>query len=151
MSVRQGQNQLQPISFNVSYTLREYLDFVRNHALIVMNQELALRGKGPLERLPLITLPFVLFPAAIGFFFKKREMPVCCFGIDEDGIVRTTNDGPYEMPWKDVVSIHRYPCGYLVTSTSGAFPLPNRCFDAAQACAFDELVETKLSELREAT
>jgi len=138
---------LLPITFSVSYTLAEYLDFVKNHALIVTNSELATRGKPALAKLPAFLAPFILVPAAIGFYFKKRDMPVCAFKIDTDAIVRTTNDGPYEMRWDQVRSIHRYPLGYLVASKDGAFPLPRRCFDSIQFNALEVLIDKRLSEL----
>lgn len=132
---------MHPITFSVSYTLREYLDFVHHHALVIMNQELLSRNKPPMNKMPIWIIPFILIPAAMGFIFKKREMPVCKFRIDECGIVRTTDAGPYEMLWQDVAAIHKYPSGYLVTCATGAFPLPNRCFDSGQFAEFSALVE----------
>ena len=140
-----------PITFSVSYTLKEYLDFVKNHALVVTNSELATRGKPTLGKMPIFVLPFILLPAAVGFYFKKRDMPVCDFKIDALSIVRTTADGPYEMPWEQVVSIYKYPKGYLVSSAAGAFPLPHRCLDSAQHLQLEALIDKRLSELGVAT
>jgi hypothetical protein len=116
-----------------------------------MNQELVSRDKGTIEKLPFIAVPFILVPAAIGFFFKKRAMPVCHYRIDESKIVITTDDRPYEMGWKNVVAVYSYPRGYLLTSSTGAFPLPHRCFDASQASALNALLEGRKSELQATT
>jgi hypothetical protein len=92
-------------------------------------------------------LPLILLPAVIGFYFKKRVMPLCAFKIDANGIERTTNAGRYELPWDRVVAIHKYPQGTLIASATGAMPLPRRCLDASQLARLNELVDKRQAEI----
>ena len=141
---------MRSLTFSVSYTLGEYLSFVREHTGIVMAEERAKQGKPPRASVPAFIMVFVVAFASVSFFFKKRRMPVCDFFIDEDRIVRTTADGKLVLPWKDVTAIYRYTQGYLVAKKNGAMPLPLRCLDAEQAATLGALVEQRELELRSA-
>ena len=142
---------MQPIIFSVSYTLSEYLSFVQDHSVVVLNQELAARGKPAAKKLPAYLRPLIAAFSSIAFFFKKRHMPFCDFIIDADGIARTTSDGRYVMPWSEVVSIHRQSQGYLVANRNGAMPLPFRCLNPDQASQLASLIEKREAELGVAT
>lgn len=139
---------MQSIQFSVSYTLSEYLSFIQDHATIVMNEELAARGKPPKTKVPIVIRFFVGAFASVMFFFKKRRMPVCEFTIDEDHIARITADGKVIVPWRDVIAIHRYRNGYLVAKTGGAMPLPLRCLTPDQASVLGALIERRERELQ---
>jgi hypothetical protein len=45
--------QLEPTTFSVTYSLKEYLHFVQNHSLIVMNTELSAREKSARDKVPI--------------------------------------------------------------------------------------------------
>ena len=140
---------MQSIQFSVSYTLSEYLRFIQDHAAIVMNEELAARGKLPKTKVPFVVRFFVGAFASGMFFFKKRRMPVCEFTIDEDHITRITADGKVIVPWRDVNAIHRYRNGYLVAKIEGAMPLPLRCLTPDQASVLEALIERREHELQQ--
>src|SRR5471032_3452250 len=127
------------ISFSVSYTLREYLSFVRDHLPVGIA---LLAPEGKKKRAPSKAVyPFVLAFAAVVFFFKKRAMPVCDFVIDEKEIRRTTRGGTLVVPWSDLIAVRRYSRGFLLDKgTKGAMPLPYRCFSAEQMAAMEGLV-----------
>jgi len=149
VTVEKGDHDpMRSLTFSVSYTLGEYLSFVREHTGIVMAEERAKRGKPPRASVPAFVMLFVIPFASVAFFFKKRRMPVCDFFIDEDRIVRTTADGKLVVPWNDVTAIHRYSQGYLVAKKNGAMPLPLRCLDAEQAATLGALVERRELDLR---
>ena len=134
---------MEPITFSVTFSLKEYLHFVKNHALVVINKELITRGKPARDKVPLWLSLLILLPAATGFYFKKRAMPVCAFKIDADGIERTTNARRYAVPWERVVAIHKYPQGTLFAGATGAMPVPNRCLDASQLLRLNALIEKR--------
>jgi hypothetical protein len=127
------------IAFSVSYTLREYLSFVRDHipaALETMAAEGKAKGVTPRG-----VYPFAMAGATIAFFFKKRRMPVCDFVIDAREIRRTTRDGALVVAWSELVAVRRYSQGYFVDKGSkGAMPLPYRCFSPEQALAMEGFI-----------
>ena len=114
----------QAIRFDVVYTLREYLDFVRDHLAFVLR-----RRVGPLAGawVALIGTPI--------FLVKKHRMPRCAFRIDAHGIERETATGTLARSWAQVQAVRRYRRGYLVLLERGAMPIPLRCLDRAQEAA----------------
>ncbi len=137
------------ISFSVSYTLREYLSFVRDHVPAGIEQ---MAAAGKIKKGKKVNPRYVLWllvpVATIGFYFKKRRMPVCDFVIDEREIRRTTADGVMVVPWSKVVAIRRYTRGFLIEKSTGAMPLPYRCFSAAQASTMANLIDAHEAEGR---
>ncbi|HEY0953614.1 MAG TPA: YcxB family protein [Roseateles sp.] len=135
--------QIQPspaLTFRVSYSLSEYLSIVRDHVPDALASYEAEQGK-PLTRNPGL-LKLLLVPMlCIGFAIKKLQMPVCSFLIDADGIRRTTRLGTLEVPWADVVAVHRYTRGYLIRKTGGAMPLPYRCLTSADQQLLESFIE----------
>jgi YcxB-like protein len=134
------------ISFSVSYTLREYLSFVRDHLPVGIA---LLAPEGKKKRAPSKAVyPFVLAFAAVVFFFKKRAMPVCDFVIDDKEIRRTTRGGTLVVPWSDLIAVRRYSQGYLIDKGSkGAMPLPYRCFSPEQALMMEGFIQAFDAEL----
>jgi len=126
------------IAFSVSYSLREYLSFVRDYLPDGL-AEMAAQGKsrGVSAR---VVRPFALVGAAVAFFFKKRRMPVCDFTIDEAGIRRATRDGVLVIPWNEVRRVYRYTEGYLVREHRGAVALPYRCFSPDMKANMERLI-----------
>jgi hypothetical protein len=112
-----------------------------------MNAELASRGKLGRDKVPILLMPLILLPAAIGFYFKKRAMPLCAFKIDANGIERTTNAGRYQVSWDRVVAIHKYPQGILIAGATGAMPMPNRCLNSSQLAQLNALVAKRQAEI----
>ena len=136
-----------PIRFSVSYHLGEYLSFVRELAPVELPAQFEKRGKKLGRISGAIVRALVPVAASIGFFFKKRRMPVCAFVIDGEGITRDTADGRLVLPWERVVAVYRFSQGYLVRSAKGAMPLPYRCLDADQRATLDALVDKRQGEL----
>ncbi|MES2130588.1 MAG: YcxB family protein [Pseudomonadota bacterium] len=121
-----------PITFTVSYTLPEYLSFVREHLPVMA----AARGR---PRLPGWARVAALWGARLAFRYKKRKMPVCAFVIDDERIVRTSAAGVQEYAWSQVEQLHAYSAGYLLALPKGALPLPYRCLSAAQIARIAQL------------
>jgi hypothetical protein len=140
---------LPTVSFSVSYSLREYLSFVRDHVPAGIEQMTAAGKVKKGKRVNPRQVLWLLVPVAtIGFYFKKRRMPVCDFVIDEREIRRTTADGVMGVPWSEVVAIRRYTRGFLIEKSTGAMPLPYRCFSAAQASTMGSLIDAYEGEKR---
>jgi hypothetical protein len=129
------------IAFSVSYTLREYLSFVRDYLPVGIERA---RSAGKIRKGKKVNprhVRWALMPVAtIGFYYKKWRMPVCDFVIDEREIRRTTADGLMVVPWSKVVAIHRYAEGFLVEKSNGAMPLPYRCFSLDQKSTMEGLI-----------
>jgi YcxB-like protein len=130
---------VQAISFSVSYGLREYLSFVRDHLPAMLEMMVA---EGKVKRMPSkLWYPVFLVGSTVAFFYKKHRMPVCDFVIDEKEIRRTTRGGTLVVPWSDLIAVRRYSRGFLLDKgTKGAMPLPYRCFSAEQMAAMEGLV-----------
>ena len=59
---------------------------------------------------------------------------------DERALVRRNKTGSTEMPWSEVLRVHRLSQAYLVEKAEGAMPLPYRCFTQAQRHAFESIL-----------
>jgi YcxB-like protein len=134
------------IAFSVSYGLREYLSFVRDHLPAMIEMMIA---EGKLKRAPSkVTYPLFVVGSTIAFFFKKRAMPVCDFVIDAKEIRRTTRGGTLVVPWSDLIAVRRYSQGFLIDKGSkGAMPLPYRCFSPEQALMMEGFIQAFDAEL----
>jgi hypothetical protein len=128
------------LTFGVSYALREYLSIVRDHVPDVLASYAAEQGK-PLTNSPRLVQRLLIPVLCVGFWIKKRQMPWCEFRIDAQGIQRVTRLGTLDLPWTQVVAVHRYTQGYLVRKANGGIPLPYRCFTPAQRQGMELLVE----------
>ena len=113
---------------SVSYTLDEHLSFVRDHLPTM------LRGKAhPPPWLISATV-------SLAFAIKKLQMPVCDFSIDDQRIRRRTARGELNVPWSEVIAVHRYSQGFLVERTRGSMGLPYRSFNAEQVAQFESML-----------
>jgi hypothetical protein len=128
------------LEFSVIYSLREYLSIVQEHAPIALAARNSQRGK-PLTRTPKLLNVLLIPLASVAFFFKKRRMPICHFTISDERIKRVTQDGVLEIPWTDIVAVHRYKQGYLVQKSKGAVPLPYRCLTVVQTKMLETFIQ----------
>ncbi|HYD81543.1 MAG TPA: YcxB family protein [Paucimonas sp.] len=142
---------MRTVTFSVSYTLREYLSFAREHGAALLAERRRREGKpvpyGQEFRLPFHVRWAINLSSSIAFYLKHRQMPVCDFAIDERSIRRVAANGRLIVPWAEVVAIHRYSRGYLVARSNGAMPLPFRCLNPEQATLLEELVVKREREL----
>lgn len=125
------------IQISVSYTLSEYLSFVRDHLPTILG-----RAKG--HRTAPVLSPkmgwLVKAAASLSFAIKKLRMPVCEFVIDEQRILRRTSIGELIVPWSDVIEVHRYSQGFLIEKARGAMPLPYRALSTDQTARFEAIL-----------
>ena len=132
-----------PIAFTVSYTLPEYLSFVREHMPVMFARLRRAAGARPDAHgqfaMPGWARATALWLARLAFRYKKRKMPVCAFIIDGERIVRTSAAGVQEYAWSEVEALHEYSAGYLLALPKGALPLPYRCLSAAQIARIPQL------------
>lgn len=124
----------EPLSFSVTYRLREYLSLVRSHVLATAGQPRPTR----LDRFNVtVTLAVV---GTVMFLIKSRRVGSCEFHVDADGITRTSNEGPVLVPWSDVVALHTYEAGYLIELGEGAMPVPYRVLSPGEVERFPLVV-----------
>ena len=128
------------LEFSVNYSLSEYLSIVQDHFPSALAAYDSRRGK-PLKRMPWLAKVLLFLVGSIVFYFKKRRMSVCHFTIDGERIQRVTQDGILEIPWTDVVAVHRYTQGYMVQKLKGAVPLPYRCLTETQRMLLEAFIE----------
>jgi hypothetical protein len=131
-----------PIQFEVSYGLKEYLQIVRECARPVYDDEIKRRGKTPgkIDAF-LFSILHTALMAPI-FVWKKIRIGRCKFSIDESGVTRRAKDGIYAVTWNDVTKVQRLPASYVVSLSSGAMPLPFRCFSAEERERFEAHVSS---------
>jgi hypothetical protein len=119
------------IEFSVRYRLREYLQFVTEHAFDTQD---ALRTlDGARRHLARIALQSV---ATLGFVYKSSRVGRCDFAIDAAGVSRRTKSGLGSVPWSRVKAVHIYSLGFLVELESGAMPIPFRVLSPEQHSQF---------------
>ena len=131
------------IAFTVSYRLREYLSIVREYGIWHQateggKNESTSASRGPLPRLIHVATIYLLAPPI--FLMKKRAVGQCAFNIDHELIVRHSKSGDVQLPWKQVLRVHRLSQAYLVEKDGGAMPLPYRAFTLAQRAAFEVIL-----------
>jgi hypothetical protein len=125
------------IRLTISYTLAEYLSFVRDHLPAL----LARRAGGKTYKPPgVLSRALIVAGASLSFLSKKCKMPICDFLITDEYVRRTTNSGELLVPWSDVRAVHRYSQGFLVEKANGGLPLPYRCFSESERTEFERLV-----------
>lgn len=125
------------VEIAVSYTRKEYLSFVQEHAptaLLRAQKSVASQASAPSPSRAMRSL--IALVASLSFVFKKLRMPVCEFFIDEHHIRRRTALGELVVPWGEVVAVHRYSLGYLIEKKRGSMPLPYRAFTDDQVAEF---------------
>jgi hypothetical protein len=128
------------IRINVSYQLIEYLSFLNDHLLVVVNDELRKKGKPATTRVGWFTRAATMLIGPPALIYKRRRVGDCEFLIDEHRLLRRSLDGELDTPWSDVKTVYRYSKCYLVEKQEGAMPLPYRCFSLEQRTSFDELL-----------
>ena len=117
------------VQFDVAYHLREYREFVLEHACHVKGKPLGFIGQTALS---LFAIPV--------FLLKASKVGPCSFILDVAGIVRTSKHGKMRMPWTEVTAIHRYTPGLLIEKRGGAVPIPYRCLTSSQREAVESLL-----------
>ena len=131
------------IALTVSYGLGEYLSIVRDYGIWHQatnggKVEATPNARGPLHRLYHAATVYLLAPPI--FLLKKRAVGKCDFIIDRQLIKRCSKSGDVELPWKDVLRVHRLSVAYLVEKDGGAMPLPYRTFSHPQREAFENIL-----------
>lgn len=134
---------MQTIEFSVRYTLDEYLSFVAEHALVVINEQRAAKGKAPLAFLTWWTRSMIWALATPAFLYKRHKVGECRFTIDAQQVARTAKGGAMSVPWSEVVAVHRYSQGWLVAKANGAMPLPLRCMTPLQIAEFSQFLQSR--------
>lgn len=134
---------MEPVAFTVAYGLREYLSFVHDYGAWRQATEVhKVRATSTPPRLGgwlyLMATVYLLAPPI--FLFKNRRVGECTFTADERALVRRNKTGSTEMPWSEVLRVHRLSQAYLVEKAEGAMPLPYRCFTQAQRHAFESIL-----------
>jgi hypothetical protein len=130
------------IKFKVSYTLREYLDFLKFATKAELKKEALKRGKNGNPSAIMIQFILTVIGCVI-YLYKRSRMPVCEFEINDLGICRKTKMGESETPWAQVTKVARTKVGYLVFRKSGAMPIPFRCMELNELNYFDQLVKRR--------
>jgi hypothetical protein len=136
-----------PICFSVIYRLPQYLAILREYLPVRLLEWERSRGSRPRQRLSwsarLVLAWMVPLVGTPMFLLKKRRMPVCRFTIDRERIVREAGGGRLDVPWREVVAVHRLAGAWLIDVGRGGLPLPHRCLDAAQRAAFERLLVSR--------
>lgn len=130
------------ITFEVRYRLGEYLAFLRARVGDELRAQAHSKGR-TLSRGALLCSSATL--AVVGtpmFFYKLLRVGSCRFTIDREGIRRASKSGDLQLSWRDVVSVHEYPVGYLIAKRTGAMPIPRRVLSAPQAAQLSQLVQS---------
>jgi hypothetical protein len=131
------------IVFSVCYGLREYLSFVRDFGIWHQatgggKSEFKSGKRSALARLLHTTTIYLIAPPI--FIMKKRAVGDCQFSIDERRVLRRSKSGDLELPWSQVVRVHRLTRAYLVQEERGAMPLPYRSFTPQQLQQFERIL-----------
>lgn len=125
-----------PIRFSVSYTLGEYLSFVRDSIPEQIAKERVRRGKDPAKTAGPLLLSLIQCLATtiaiLAFAYKKSRVGRCQFTIDKDAIVRQSKDGTMRVPWTQVERVYSCSKGFLIAKEIGAMPLPYRCMTPSE-------------------
>jgi YcxB-like protein len=130
------------IKFKVSYSLREYLDFLKFATKAELKQEAVKRGKNENPSSTTVQFFLTIIGTAI-YLYKRSRMPVCEFEVNDLGIFRKTKMGQLETPWAEVTKVARTRIGYLVFRKTGALPIPFRCMKLHELNSFDQLVKQR--------
>ena len=132
------------IVFSVSYGLQEYLSFVRDFGIWHQatdggRSEFKSGKRSVLARLLHTATIYLIAPPI--FIMKKHAVGECHFEIDERRVLRRSKSGNLELPWSQVVRVHRLTRAYLVQEERGAVPLPYRSFTPEQAQQFERILQ----------
>ena len=134
-----------PLALSVSYGLREYISFVRDFG--VWHQateggktEFVPSKRGAYARFVHTATVYLLAPPI--FVVKKRAVGDCRFTIDENRVLRQSKSGDVELPWAQVLRVHRLTQAYLVQEEQGAMPIPSRAFAPEQREQFESILQT---------
>ena len=132
------------IDLSVSYGLREYISFVRDFG--VWHQateggktEFIPSKRGAYARFIHTATVYLLAPPI--FIMKKRAVGDCKFNIDDSRVLRQSKNGDIELPWSQVLRVHRLSQAYLVQEEQGAMPIPYRAFTPEQLKQFECILQ----------
>ncbi len=132
------------IDLSVSYGLREYISFVRDFG--VWHQateggktEFIPSKRGAYARFIHTATVYLLAPPI--FIMKKRAVGDCKFNINDSRVLRQSKNGEIELPWTQVLRVHRLSQAYLVQEEKGAMPIPYRAFTPQQLKQFESILQ----------
>jgi hypothetical protein len=135
---------VQSIDLSVSYGLREYISFVQDFG--VWHQatdggktEFMPSKRGAYARFVHTATVYLLAPPI--FIMKKRAVGDCKFNINESRVLRHSRKGDTELPWTQVLRVHRLSQAYLVQEKQGAMPIPYRAFTSEQLNQFESILQ----------
>ena len=132
------------IDLSVSYGLREYISFVRDfgvwhQATESGKTEFIPSKRGAYARFIHTATVYLLAPPI--FIMKKRAVGDCKFNIDDSRVLRQSKNGDIELPWSQVLRVHRLSQAYLVQEEQGAMPIPYRAFTPEQLKQFECILQ----------
>ena len=140
-----------PISVTVSYGLREYLRFLREHLNVLLLERAAKKSRQVSTAGRLVTWLLLLVIAPPVFLYKVVRVGKCRFTIDSTNIVRASKIGELVIPWSTVTAVHCYEPGYLIAMKVGAVPIPYRVFNAEQAAEMSAVLAAWRGQSEHAT
>jgi hypothetical protein len=136
MQVNSGQS----VAFEVSYRLGEYLAFLRARVATVLGERVSQPGKTPSKLENMLVWCVLSVFGSVAFLCKALRVGRCRFLIDGTQISRQSRKGNLIVPWSDVVAVHRYPFGYLISKARGSLPLPLRVLTSEQRQTLEDII-----------
>ena len=135
------------LTVHVSYKRAEYLQVLIDFLPQAKLRRAIAAGKNPTSLAPLRWHERQLVRAlgSIAFAVKSYRMGACTFSIDGQGVSRASKTGLLQVPWSDIIQVHKLSSAYLVEKSNGAMPIPFRVFSADQQLALEALAGTRLS------
>jgi hypothetical protein len=138
MQVNSGRS----VAFEVSYRLGEYLAFLRARVATVLGERASQPGRTPSKLENMLVWCVLSTFGSVAFLYKVPRVGRCRFLIDESEISRESRSGNLIVPWSDVVAVHRYPFGYLISKARGSLPVPLRVLSSEQQQTLEEIIAT---------
>lgn len=144
--MREERNDSGIISFDVNYTVSDYLNVVSEYWLIAKNRRLKKTfPDSPLKtKNPLYLRIMFLASAPLAHFNKSRKVGMCRFIIDKIGIRRTDKTEDKFVPWSTIIAAHRLSRAYLFETSNSSIPIPYRCLSNIQITRLDGIIETQV-------
>ena len=130
------------VAFEVSYRLGEYLAFLRARVATVLGEHTSQPGRTPSKLENMLVWCVLSVFGSVAFLCKVPRVGRCRFLIDGSQISRESRRGNLVVPWSDVVAVHRYPFGYLISKVKGSIPVPLRVLSSDQRQTLEEIIAT---------
>lgn len=128
------------VAFEVSYRLGEYLAFLRARVATVMGERAPQPARTPSKLENMLVWCVLSVFGSVAFLYKVPRVGRCRFLIDGAQISRQSRKGDLIVPWSDVIAVHRYPFGYLISKASGSLPVPLRVLTSEQQQTLEGII-----------